>query len=111
MLKKKCDFGISCRTPPGGGGVPSDLKHLRDFGQFLKILSEKGKLANFLSIQCTWEGRSAAGAKIIDLECFRLICGPLKPNFRRLRRAKLIPWNFTRFRGKSRSGVLSVTPK
>ena len=41
IVKKTCDFVTSCRTPPGGGGVPADLSSLRGFGGFLSSLSEK----------------------------------------------------------------------
>ena len=35
-------------NPPGGGGSPSDLKHLRVFDQFLMILRGKGNIRKFL---------------------------------------------------------------
>ena len=55
---------FSCRTPPGGGGVSSDLKIISDFGHFLKIISEKEILGNFLRFLV----ESAAGAKIMVLK-------------------------------------------
>ena len=37
-------------NPPGGGGSPSDLKHLRVFDQFLRNLRGKMNIRKFLKL-------------------------------------------------------------
>ena len=69
---------ISCRTPPGGGGVSSDLKIISDFGHFLKIISEKEILGNCLKILMV---ESAAGAKNMVLKASQTKFLNSKPPF------------------------------
>ena len=44
--KKRCDFVISYRTPPRGGGWGPDLSGLRDFGQIISGVSAKSAICS-----------------------------------------------------------------
>ena len=42
-----CDFVIPCRTPPGGGGSPSELRYFGVFGGFLRYFGPNEDLGTF----------------------------------------------------------------
>ena len=100
-------------NPPWGYRVPSDLKHLRVFDQFLMILRKKGNIRKFLKLLVHRGRHKRRRRENYRSIVFQIDLWTFKTIFLRLRRATyslkyLRSGELEVYQGEYRSGVSSV---